>query len=266
MTSATIEVTQLEQVVATVHTAGARQAEALAATGPVPSDWDGIRAALTRNDQLAEDILRPRLQAVRPRANWAEEFETGPLGEGEWWVADTADGNINAVHGLPEWTVAVSLVRDDTTLLTVVHAPLSGETYTALRGGGAFRNGLPIHVSGKTDLAVAMAATAQAAPGRTERSDDEGRSIAAMYRNALVVRSGVPSTQHLARLSTGQLDVFWLHGRDRSAAMAGALLVTEAGGVVTDITGGAWTPASDTFLAAAPGVHAAAVTALTPNH
>ncbi|MET9490588.1 inositol monophosphatase family protein [Nocardia sp. NPDC006630] len=265
MTSATIESTQLDQVVAAVRMAGARQAAAFTAMGAVPGDWEEIRAALTRNDQLAEDILRPRLQALRPQADWAGEFETGLLGGGEWWVADTADGNINAVHGLPEWTVAVSLVRDDTALLTVVHAPLSGDTYTALRGGGAFRNGLPIHASRKTDLALAIAATAQAAPGHTERSDDEGRSIAAMYRKALVVRSGVPSTQHLARLSAGQLDVYWLHGQDRAATVAGALLVSEAGGVVTDISGRAWTPASGTFLAAAPGVHAAAVTALTEH-
>lgn len=92
--------------------------------------------ALAVNDNTALDILRPRLTSLRPEAGWVEdELDGGALPPGEWWVVDPAEGNVNHLHALPEWAVTATLVRENQPVLTVVHLPLTGETYTALTGG-----------------------------------------------------------------------------------------------------------------------------------
>ena len=67
----------------------------------------------TADGQVSLDILRPRLTDLRPEARWlTDEYETTALPPGEWWVVDEVEGNVNHVHGLPEWGVTVALVRD----------------------------------------------------------------------------------------------------------------------------------------------------------
>ncbi|CAM5708604.1 3'(2'),5'-bisphosphate nucleotidase CysQ OS=Streptomyces tendae OX=1932 GN=GUR47_24250 PE=4 SV=1 [Streptomyces tendae] len=90
-----------------------------------------------------------------------------------------------------------------------------------------------------------------------------GSSVTAMLLDSLVVRTSVPATLHLASVAAGRVDAFWQFAGARADLLPGALLVSEAGGRITDAEGRAWTPESDSFLAAAPGVHAAAVATLT---
>jgi len=86
----------------------------------------------TADGQVSLDILRPRLSALRPEARWlTDEYETTVLPPGEWWVVDEVEGNVNHVHGLPEWGVTVALVRDGQTVLAVVRQPVGDLTYTA---------------------------------------------------------------------------------------------------------------------------------------
>ena len=91
---------------------------------------------------------------------------------------------------------------------------------------------------------------------------DIGASITAMVRDALVIRVGVPASLHLLNVAAGSMDVFWQFSGTRADLLPGALLVAEAGGVITDVDGAAWTTRSETFLAASPGVHKEAVRSL----
>ncbi len=77
---------------------------------------------------------------------------------------DPTEGNINRLHGLPEWAVTATLVRDNQPVLTAVHLPLTGETYTALTGAGAHVDGRPLRVSPTEDLGLSLVATSQASP------------------------------------------------------------------------------------------------------
>jgi myo-inositol-1(or 4)-monophosphatase len=226
-----------------------------------------VRAAIDANDSAALAVLRPLLAAARPGAREAEDEEAGgALPPGEWWVLDPVEGNINHLHGIPEWGVTVTLVRDDVPVLAVVHLPLAGggTTYTALAGAGAFRDGERLHVSAKDRLDTALVGTGQAKPGEDAATFRRiGGSMTAMLAAALVVRAWVPATLPLVQVAAGELDAFWQYSDVRSGLLAGALLVTEAGGTVTDTAGRPWTTRSADFLAAAPALHPAAVDVLS---
>ncbi|MEU9077951.1 inositol monophosphatase family protein [Kitasatospora sp. NPDC048538] len=224
-----------------------------------------LMAALAANDDAALAILRPALTELRPGAGWVEdELDGGALPAGEWWVVDPAEGNVNHLHALPEWAVTATLVHDNQPVLTVVHLPLTGETYTALAGAGAHLDGRPLRVSPTEDLGLGIVATSQARPDEDEAVVRRvGSSITAMLSDALVVRTAVPATLHLVNVAAGRMDAFWQFAGARADLLPGALLVTEAGGTVSDAQGRPWTPQSASFLAATPGVHAAAVATLS---
>ncbi|MFH8395404.1 inositol monophosphatase family protein [Streptomyces sp. NPDC018036] len=224
-----------------------------------------LMSALAANDDAALEVLRPRLTLLRPEAGWVEEeLDGGALPSGEWWVVDPAEGNVNHLHGLPDWAVTATLVRDNRPVLTAVHLPLTGETYTALAGGGAHLDGRPLRVSETTDLGLSLVATSQARPDEDEAIVRRvGSSITAMLLDALVVRTSVPATLHLLNVAAGRIDAFWQFAGARADLLPGALLVTEAGGRISDAEGRPWTPESESLLAAAPGVHNAAVATLS---
>lgn len=257
----------LAEVVTATQAAGARLVERFGARPPMDTLTE-VQAAIDANDEASLAVLRPLLAAARPGAREAEDEEAGgALPAGEWWVIDPVEGNINHLHGTTEWAVTVTLVRDDVPVLTVVHLPLvgaSGTTYTALAGAGAFRDGERLHVSDKPGLATALVGTGQAKPGEDAQTFRRiGASITAMLPAALVVRAWVPAALPLVQVAAGELDAFWQYSDVRSGLLGGALLVTEAGGTVTDTAGRPWTTSSTDLLAAAPGPHTAAVDVLS---
>lgn len=208
-------------------------------------------------------VLRPALTALHPAAGWLpEEYETSAPPPGDWWVVDEVEGNVNLLHGLPEWAVTVALVRDGEPVLAVVRQPVGDLTYTAFQGGGAQLNGRPLRVSAKADLDAAIVTTGQAEADQAGTYERIGRSVTAMLGAALLVRASVPSTFPLLLVAAGHHDVFWQYEPTLPGLAAGALLVTEAGGVVTRADGSPWTAGGDTVLASAPGVHAASVAVL----
>ncbi|MFC4048967.1 inositol monophosphatase family protein [Actinomadura syzygii] len=253
-----------EQVAEAVRAAGARMAE-LFSTTPRLAGLDEVVAGIHANDAASLEILKPELTRLRPGAGWVDdELESGALPDGEWWVTDPVEGNINHVHGMPDWGVTATLVRDNEPVLAAVHLPLAGDTYVAVRSGGAFLNGTRLRPSPKAGLDAALVGTGQAKPGESaETFARVGASVTAMLNAALVIRVSVPATLQLVQVAAGRMDVFWQFSQVRSGLLAGALLVAEAGGVVTDTRGRPWSLDSADFLAAAPGAHAAAVQTLS---
>lgn len=262
--AATSDADLLEQTAVAVRAAGSALRERFGQVVRYRTREELMRA-LAANDATALDILRPSLTRLRPDAGWVEdELDGGALPPGEWWVVDPAEGNVNHLHALPEWAVTATLVRENQPVLTVVHLPLTGETYTALAGAGAHLDGRSLHVSPTADLDLSIVATSQARPNENENVVRRvGSSITAMLADALVVRTAVPATLHLVNVAAGRIDAFWQFAGARADLLPGALLVTEAGGRISDAEGRPWTPQSESFLAAAPGVHTEAVTTLS---
>ncbi|WP_086802902.1 inositol monophosphatase family protein [Streptomyces caniscabiei] len=253
----------LAATVDAVRRAGARMRTRYS-TESRPPGLPELLAHFRANDAAVVETLRPVLTAALPSAGWLDdEHGSGPLAMGEWWLVDPVGGNVNAAHGMPDWNIGVSLVRDGRPVLAVVHFPVLDEMFTATEDGGAFLDGAPLRVSAKTSLDGALAGTGQAKPGYDPGlAERTGSAFTAMTNSALHVRVSVPVTQQLAQVAAGRMDLHWQFDNVRSHA-AGVLLVQEAGGVVTDLQGKAWDLESESYLAAAPGVHAAALEVLT---
>ena len=249
----------LEATTEAVRRAGARMLERYSTEARQPG-LPELLADVRANDQAVAGVLRPALAGILPGAEWLnDEHGSGPLNTGEWWLIDPVGGNINAVHGMTDWNIGVSLVRDGRPVLAVLYFPLLDEMFTAGEGGGAFLNGVRLRVSDKQSLDGVLAGTGQAKPGQdAEIADRMGVSFAAMAKAALYVRISVPVTHQLAQVAAGRMDLHWQFDPVRSH-VAGVLLVQEAGGVVTDLDGKPWELTSKSYLAAAPGVHAAAL-------
>ncbi len=228
------------------------------------SSAEDISASIDANDRVSLAHLRDHCWPPVRVSQWSEdELGAGVLPGGEWWVTDPVEGAINHVHGMTDWGVTATLVRENQAVLAVVYLPLTGETYTAVRGDGAYLDGTRLQASAKTDLKMALVGTGQAAPGENSATQRRiGQSVTAMLHAALVVRVSVPATLQLIQVAAGRMDAFWQFSQVRSGLLAGALLVEEAGGAITDIRGRPWSPASEDFLAVAPRLHTAAVKAL----
>lgn len=240
----------LEQTVVTLKKAGDILMERFASQPSFITIADVV-SAIHANDDAVLQVLKPALMHIRPSAGWVDdELEEGLLADGEWWIVDPVEGNINHIHGMADWAVTATLVRDNQPILTAVYLPLSGDLYTAIQGQGAWQNGVKLSVSEKTHLNATLAGTGQARPGEDQSTFHKiGESITQMLIHGLVVRVSVPATLQLIQVAAGRMDIFWQFSRVRSGLMAGALLVKEAGGCVTDSTGHDWQPDSDMFIA-----------------
>lgn len=236
-------------------------------TTPPPVSLPQLLTGIEANDAAVGSMLRDALLAARPGSQWtADEEEEGALPPGEWWVVDPAEGNINLLHGRSGWGVTATLVRNGETVLTAINVPLMGETYTALSGKGAFVNSRPLRVSAKNTLGASIVSSGQASPGESKATRTKMiRSAEALLDKALLVRLSVPSTLELVDVAAGRLDAFWQHGSVRAGLLGGALLVREAGGIVTDLTGVHWGAASADFLACPPTLHPAMLDVLSSH-
>lgn len=220
-----------------------------------PRDKAAMFEAGRRNEEASLDGLRESLATLRPEAGWVDDdLETTALPPGEWWAVDAVEGNVNHVHGLPEWAVTATLLRDGRPVLAAVRQPVADLTWTALAGFGARVNGQPLAVSQKRDLDAALVGTGQAEAGQVETHALIGRSIVAMLGQALLVRASVPSTFPMLRVAAGHEDVFWQYAPVLPGIAAGMLFVAEAGGAVSRIDGSPWTPGAPDVLACAPAL------------
>ncbi len=247
--------TLLNEVTAAVREVGellvARQGAEPTAATTLPE----ALAAFEEVDGPASALLRERLTALRPRAGWVPgELETRVPGEGEWWLCDATDGAVQYLLGLPHWAVTATLLREGEAVLSVVHAPRAGQTYTALRGGGAWLNGRRIRPS-ERELAAAVVCTSQppTAAGQPVVLRRAGESLALVLGSVLAVRNLGPTALQVAQVGSGHLDAFWEFGPDAANLLPGALIAAEAGASVSDTAGAPWAPAATGFLAAAPG-------------
>ncbi len=211
------------------------------------TEFKGRREMVTDADRAAEREVVGSITARFPdHAILAEEGELTPRGQASGdsdmlWIVDPLDGTTNFVHGLPFYCVALALAVRGEVVLGVVHAPVLQHTYVAARGQGAWCEGKPIRVTTTADIGDALLAT-----GFSYRRDEPGRDD-----NSSRVQRMLPLCRDLRRFGSAQLDLcltaegrfdgYWERDLMPYDVAAGALIVCEAGGQVTDLEGGqAW--------------------------
>lgn len=153
------------------------------------------------------------------------------------WIIDPLDGTSNFVSGFPFWCVSIAAREGDELVAAVVWDPLRDEMYTAERGGGAWRNGTRLAVTGRPDLDGAFVATGF--PFRNRHKIDSYLALfKAVFVHARAIRRAGSAALDLAYVAAGVFDGFFEFRLAPWDVAAGALLIEEAGGVLTDFDGG----------------------------
>jgi myo-inositol-1(or 4)-monophosphatase len=192
---------------------------------------------VTQADLASQEAIREVLLAAFPSHGFVgEEASVQFDGACELcWVVDPLDGTTNYVHRLPHYAVSVALVERGQPRVAVVLDPVHGECFTAERGTGAFLNGQAIHTSDVRDLSQALVAASFAAKV-TADSPEIAQFVSALLHCQAVRRTG-SAALNLCYVAAGRFDVFWALSTKAWDVAAGALIVEEAGGVVTHYSG-----------------------------
>lgn len=192
------------------------------------------RDLVSRADREAEDLVVRRIPAADDLL--AEEGSGRVTGAARCWVVDPLDGTVNYLHGIPFWAVSIAVIEAGELAAAVVHAPALGETFTAVRGAGSRCNGCAVAVSRSDELADSVLATGFAYD-RNRLADNNVDNFSRLVMASAGLRRLGAASLDLAYTACGRLDGFWeLHLAPWDVA-AGALLVREAGGRVTDFGG-----------------------------
>ncbi len=190
---------------------------------------------VTDADRASEALLVERLLSATPRAAILAEESGARGGESdERWIVDPLDGTTNYAHGYPIYCVSIAYERAGVVEIGVVHAPAMRETFVAVRGAGARRNGAPIAVSSIGGIGEAMLCTGFHPADYATNA----RCFAAASERAQAVRRDGSAALDLAYTAMGRFDGFWEFGLSPWDLAAGALLVAEGGGAVSSVDGG----------------------------
>ena len=215
-----------------------------------PGDW------VSDADTASERAVRESLEAAAPGLAFFGEEGGGERAEVGWFV-DPLDGTANFVHGFPIVGVSVALVVAGEPVVGVVHAPMLGDVYAARRGGGAFLNGEPVTVSSRQPE-QAICATGFPFRAKRERLPEYLPVFHRALNRFEDLRRAGAASMDLVLTAAGVFDGYFEQNLGTWDVAAGAVIVREAGGVVTDWQGDqrAWLTSGD-IVAAPPAVHAA---------
>lgn len=224
----------------------------------------GLYDWVTEMDHRSERaILRVIRGAFPGHAVQAEESLPGRAVGRFQWLIDPLDGTVNYLHGFPMFAVSVALTVGGRLEVGVVHDPVREELFTAQRGRGAFLNGRRIRISGRSGFGGALLATGF--PFRAQRLLDLYlRSFRAIFIRTGNIRRAGSAAMDLCYTACGRMDGFWEMSLSPWDMAAGALLIQEAGGRVTDFFGEGEYLERGHIVAAAPKLQRGLVKILKP--
>jgi myo-inositol-1(or 4)-monophosphatase len=186
-------------------------------------------------DEKAEAAIVAAIRGKRPDDAIVAEEGSGARGTtGVSWFVDPLDGTINYLYGIPHWSVSICCADTEGALAAVVFDPLRDELFMAARGGGAWLGDQRLRVTDKRDLASALVATGfgYVAAQRVV----QGRIIANVIGEVRDVRRFGSAALDLSWTAAGRYDAYFESVEKPWDFMAGAMLVREAGGRVTELT------------------------------
>jgi len=212
---------------------------------------------VTQADHESEAVLVAEILRRHPDHRiLAEEGTVSSSATADYeWVIDPLDGTTNFLHGLPVWAISVACRRGGEILAGVVLDPCGGNRFAAARGEGATWNGRPMRIASRAGLDGAFLATGY--PFRAHAALDIYLDLfRAVFRRARAIRRCGAAALDLAYTAAGVYEGFFELRLSAWDIAAGALLIEEAGGVLTDLDGGSGYLESGNVIAGPPGVHA----------
>jgi myo-inositol-1(or 4)-monophosphatase len=191
-------------------------------------------------DHRAETILYEELS--KARHGYCFLMEEGGRVEGpdktHTWIIDPLDGTTNFLHGIPLFTISIALEREGQLVAGLIYNPVTGDTYTAERGKGAFLNDRSrLRVAGRSGLETSVIATGIPHRGKTGH-DQHLRELGSVMQAAAGIRRTGAASIDLAWVAQGRFDGYWERNIQPWDMAAGIVLVREAGGFVSDPDGG----------------------------
>lgn len=217
----------------------------------------GVIDLVTEADVAVEQDIRSRVAGYFPTHVFLgeEAAQSAPSSTSPYrWIVDPIDGTTNFAHGLPLFCVSIALEIDGRIDVGVVYVPVIDELFAAERGQGARLNGRRIHVTRETAIIDSLLVTGF--PPQADNTQDEQLAIFGEFLSrARAVRRLGSAALDLAFVAAGRFDGFWERSLHCWDVAAGALLVEEAGGKITDFEGRAFDPFGGQILASNGGIH-----------
>ena len=189
-------------------------------------------------DQTAEKIAMRTLQKAFPAYGFCMEESGIKAGTDTTsrWIIDPLDGTTNFLHGVPHWAVSIALEQKGKIIAGVVYDPCKKEMFTAEKGKGAFLNGRRLRVSAIREFSTALAGVG--GPRFNKRDYGIFMSEFSAINPFTDVRRFGAAALDLSWVAAGRFESFWERELNPWDVAAGSLLVTEAGGRVSDLSGG----------------------------
>lgn len=210
---------------------------------------------VTEADKMSEDLIINAIHSHYPdHGILAEESVEQNKAAKMRWIIDPLDGTTNYAHGFPVFCVSIALEINGTMALGVIYDPLRKDLFVAVRGEGAYLNEHRLHVSTIGELSRSLLATGFPYDIR-ESKDNNLDYFTTFAKRAQAVRRAGAAALDLAYVAAGRFDGFWELKLMSWDMAAGCLLVEEAGGVITDLSGGKWTIDEPNVLATNGLIH-----------
>lgn len=235
---------------------GRKRGDVTATTKSSPTDM------VTQYDKASEEMVTNSLRERRPSDGIVgEEGASREGSSGITWHIDPIDGTSNFYFDIPMWAVSIGAVDELGPVAGAVYAPALGDMFTASRGNGATLNGSPISVRDNSFLSDALVGT-----GYSYHSDKRGthaRRVAQMIPHIRDIRRLGAAAIDLCFVACGRYDAYFEENLQSWDLIAGQIIATEAGAIVTDFAGNEVTPAQ--VLATQPGIQAALIQLITES-
>jgi len=229
----------------------------------VETEYKGDVDLVTVADRTAEKLIKEQLSQAFPEHGIYGEEGTRERMQGEFrWYVDPLDGTTNFAHGFPQFCVSLGLEQrpagiepdqDGTLVAAVIYDPTRDELFTAERGRGAWLNGKSMRVSHTPELAESLVATGF--PSRKRHNSPNIHFYQEFTLRSHGVRRAGSAALDLVYVAAGRLDGFWEFNLNPWDTAAGILLVEEAGGRVTNFSGGKYKLDSREILASNGLIH-----------
>ncbi len=218
-------------------------------------DYKGEINIVTEADRMSEDIITSRIHQKYPGHDVLAEESTGTnRGSDFRWIIDPLDGTTNYAHGYPVFCVSIALEREGDVCLGAVYNPMLDEMFVAEKDKGAFLNDKKISVSNTADLNRSLLATGFPYDIRNDKNNNINY-FNGMARTVQAIRRAGSAALDMAYVAMGRFDGFWELKLMPWDTAAGWLLIVEAGGLVTDLFGDAYSLRSPHVLASNGKIH-----------